>query len=271
MSRKIIIITRDTAYVGNEALVERIPKSEERGKYPSGCFSGFESLYKEPFYAKDEQGKYAVQIDLLGSKLSELGFDEEYLDDYTEWLDGKHELIIDEKLVKVFKRIAEIEPCKYMDHILLEENGKNDDVYLFYWNVTKETITDTWRMLALICKDCDIDFANETSEDNMLYIHDDEWSEKGIENNVLIFDHIIKYNPSKSHEQLLEKLKNKFSHVYSFQHNNAEGMIFKDILNCNFGEQALSNLLGEKEVELTTYESLRDACINVILKDKSEE
>lgn len=263
MSRKIIIITRDTAYVGNEALVEKMPKSEERGKYPSGCFSGFESLYKEPFYAKDEQSKYTVQIDLLGSKLRELGFDEEYLDDYADWLDGKHELIIDEKLVEVFERIAEIEPCKYMDKIKLEENGKNDEVYFFYWNKTKKTVTDTWRMLALICKDCDIDFSDKNEEENILYIHDDEWGSTG--NETLILGRDVKSDINK---ELLEQLKIKFSFVASFQHNNAEGMFFSDILHCNFGKEMLGNLLGKKEDVSNTLEILRDACINVLTNQK---
>lgn len=265
MSRKIIIITRDTAYVGNEALEVKMPKIGERGKWPSCCFSGFESLYKEPFYC-DVQDKYAVRIDLLGSKLKELGFDEEYLDDYVEWLDGKHELIIDEKLVEVFKKIAEIEPCRCMDQILLKENGENDEVYLFYWNKTKKTVKDTWRMLALICKDCGIDFSNTTKEENMLYIHDDEWGSTG--NEMLILDRDVKSDINK---ELLEQLKMKFTFMASFQHNNAEGMFFRDILQCKFGNDMPSNFLGEKEKESTTFGILREACINILTKENKEK
>ena len=263
MSRKIIIITRDTAYVGNDALVEKMPKSEERGKYPSECFFGFESLYKEPFYAKDEQGKYAVQIDLLGSKLRDLGFDEEYLDDYADWLDGKHELTIDKKLVKVFKKIAELEPCRYMDKIILEENV---EVYLFYWNKTKETVTDTWRMLALICKDCGIDFSDTNNEENILYIHDDEWGSTG--NETLILGRDVKSDINK---ELLDQLKIKFTFVASFQHNNAEGMFFGDILHCDFGKEMLGNLLGEKEKNSSTFRDMEKECINVLINDKRKK
>lgn len=266
MSRKIIIITRDTDYVGNEAIVKKMPQREKRGKYPSGCFSGFESLYKKPFYAKDEQDKEAIQLTPLGLKLKELGFSDEYLDEQTDWLDGKHELAIDEKLVEVFKKIAEIEPCRYMDQILLKENDENDEVYLFYWNKTKKTVKDTWRMLALICKDCGIDFSNTTEEENMLYIHDDEWGATG--NEMLILDRDVM---SDTNKELLEQLKIKFSFVASFQHNNAEGMFFKDILRCKFGNDMPSNLLGEKEKESTTFGILREACINILTKENKEK
>lgn len=266
MSRKIIIITRDTDYVGNEAIVKKMPQSEERGKYPSRCFSGFESLYKEPFYAKDEQGKEAIQLNPLGQKLKELGFSDEYLDEQTEWLDGKHELAIDEKLVEVFKKIAEIEPCKCMDKIEIEEKGKKDEVYLFYWNKTKKTVKDVWRMLALICQDCNINFQDSNKEENMLYIHDDEWGTTG--NEILILDRDIK---SKTNVELLKQLKNKFTFMASFQHNNAEGMFFKDILRCKFGNDMPSNLLGEKEKESTTFGILREACINILTKENKEK
>lgn len=265
MSRKIIIITREGDYDGNEPLVKMMPSKGERGKYSSSCFFGFESIYKDPFYKLNEQNERVVDLEQLGTKLESLGFSDDYLDEQTNWLDGieeeRNKLSLNEELVEVFEKIAKEEQCKYMDIIKEDKN----EIYLFYWNKTKKIVTDTWRILALICKDCGINFTDTTREENVLYIHDDEWGKTG--NEVLIIDHQRK---SDENIDLLEQLNNKFSFVASFQHNNVEGMIFHDILQCNFGRNMLGNLLGKKEEQQNKFDDLRDACINVIMENSEK-
>ena len=65
------------------------------------------------------------------------------------------------------------------------------------------------------------------------------------------------------------QLKTKF--LFLIQHNNAEGMYFRDILQCNFGKQLLNNRLADEEEKNVVFGDLREACINILLKDKSEE
>ena len=263
---KIIIITRDGEYTGNETLVEKMSAKQE---CPSCCFCGFESFYSY-FYRENEQGKYTVDLKLLRQKLVDLKLPVDIIRNIIykrDWFNGEENplsLSIDDSLTDVLKsnvdEAAESgnNQCHYMDKIGLDNNN---EVYLFYWNRTKKIVTETWRMLALICKDCGIDFANSEEEENMLYIHDNEWGTSG--NEVLILDRIIK---SEANKDLLALLKKKFSYVVSFQHNNVEGMFFWDILHCNFGKNpTISNLLGEKEMDSTTFGSLREACINVLL------
>ena len=266
MSRKIIIITREGDYDGNEPLVKMMPVKGKRGNYPSSCFFGLESIYAPPFFKLNEQDERVVDLEQLGSQLLSLGFQDDYLDEQTNWLDGveeeRNKLSLNEELVKVFEKIAKEEQCKYMDKIIYKDD--EDEIYLFYWNKTKKRITDTWRILALICKDCGINFMDPTVEENVLYIHDDEWGKTG--NEVLVFNHQIK---SDENIDLLNQLINKFSFVASFQHNNVEGMIFHDILQCNFEQNMISNLLGEKEEKQNKFDYLRTACINVL--EKSEK
>ena len=269
MSRKIIIITREGDYDGNEPLVKMMPAKGERGNYPSSCFFGFESIYAPPFFKLNEQDKRVVDFGQLGIKLKSLGFSEDCLDGQADWLEGVKEewkkLSLNEELVKVFEAIAKEGQCKYIDKIEYKDDEKDDEIFLFYWNKTEKRITDTWRILALICMDCGINFTESTEEGNMLYIHDDEWGKTG--NEVLISNHQIK---SDENIDLLNQLKNKFSFVASFQHNNVEGMIFHDILQCKFRQDMLSNLLGEKEEQQYKFDDLRDACINVLMNNSEK-
>lgn len=257
---KIIIITRDSEYAKQDVLNEVLVNMMATKKVcPSSCFYGFES-----FCDKSDDGEPDIDFDKLYDKQNELKLPDNCIDTKRDWLNGLEEplnLAIDDSLVDLFKKSVEDE-CNYMEMIEYD----NNEIYLFFWNRTKQTVTETWRILALICKDCGIDFSNSEEEKNILYIHDDEWGKTG--NEILIQEGIIK---SETNKELLEQLKIKFTFVVSFQHNNAEGMYFRDILQCNFGKQLLNNRLADEEEKNVVFGDLREACINVLLKEKSEE
>lgn len=254
---KIIIITKDNKdYTGNEALAN---KMSTKKTCPSSCFYGFES-----FCDKSDDGEPVIDFEKLYVKQDELKLPDNCIDTKRDWFNGLEEplnLAIDDSLVDLFKKSVEGE-CHYMEMIEYD----NNEVYLFFWNRTKQTVTETWRMLALICKDCGIDFSNSEEEKNILYIHDEEWG--STKNEILILDGAIESDKNK---ELLEQLKIKFSFVASFQHNNAEGMYFRDILQCNFGKQLLNNRLADEEEKNVVFGDLREACINILLKEIKEE
>lgn len=130
-----------------------------------------------------------------------------------------------------------------------DESSKTTyDIYLFYWNRTIVKVKDLWQLLALICKDCEVDFdvpIGEIKDRHYLYIHDDEW---GIKGNYLLmkYSNLININ-TKENKDVLEKLQNHFQYVATFQHYNIEGCYFNNILRCEFGEEQFGDKMGDME------------------------
>lgn len=119
------------------------------------------------------------------------------------------------------------------------------EVYLFYYDRTKEKLGNKriWEMMALICKDCEIDLNSpipEPKDKHILYIHDDEWGCKG--DQLLMKDSIPQPLYQKDHDNILDQLKDYFSYVATFEHVNSPGRYFHNILNCNFGENVLDEI-----------------------------
>lgn len=139
---------------------------------------------------------------------------------------------------------------------------EDDDniVTLFYFDRTlRKRVDNLAQFLFVICKDCGIDLQDKTQEDNMLYIHDDEWGVRG--NHLLLNEHFIK-DVTSDKKIMLEALKVKFSYVAAFQHINEYGSIFRDILDCKFGKNPVALQLNEFEKKHQSFDELLKDCMS---------
>lgn len=140
---------------------------------------------------------------------------------------------------------------------------EDDDniVTLFYFDRTlRKRVDNLAQFLFVICKDCGIDLLDKTQqEDNMLYIHDDEWGVRG--NHLLLKEHAIK-DVTSDKKVMLEALQVKFSYVAAFQHINEYGSIFRDILDCKFGKNPVALQLNEMEKKNKNFDDLLKNCMS---------
>ena len=165
--------------------------------------------------------------------------------------------------------IIEAAPQENQCYDSIQCNDKG--VTMFYINRTirkKVEVDALPQFLYVICHDCGIDLNDVNKEENILYIHDTEWGVNG--EFVLMQNQKITSEAKPDKIPLLEKLKNKFSYVATFQHIDRYGGIFRDIIDGKFGGTPLSNKLGELENNdnCNCFEDLLESCETVLEKPK---
>ena len=256
MSRKIIIITRDTDPNYSDPnnplgkmIVEgkgiSIPKKES-------YLASFQYLskYKTP----ELKGGYST------TEIAE-NYDVEIDDnDSVKWLNGEiKDLKIPYEIVNLLDKVRIILNDEKLYEKITMDNG--DIVYLLYWNLLVENEFKVWQCIPLICKDCEIDMnvtIKEIPDRHVLYIHDDEWGKEG---NWLLMKNSEPKGSDK--EYILKSLKDYFQYIATFQHVDFVGSYFNNILNCRFGEDSIADKLGELEdnVSFTDFIQLKQEMI----------
>ena len=229
MSRKIIIITKDTNpnYSNpNIPLGKLIINTQETILLKNSYLAAFQELSK------------SLKTIRIGS------IAEEYKIKISRgWLKGtEKKLRIPDDIIKLLDKLKiNMQGDKRLYDIITLDN--DDIVYLLYWNLLVENEFNVWQCIPLICKDCEIDLnvnIQKISDRHILYIHDDEWGKGG---NWLL----MKNSEPKEKGEILNKLKDYFQYIATFQHTNIVGFYFNNILNCKFGEDSLAEKLGELE------------------------
>lgn len=257
--RKIIIVTRDHDDYKRNYPLSKLIKEKEGNRLTSNlaAFEFAQSIYENKtqfsHWLREKGTEY-----YSNSLLNYIGNQ-----DVKEWVE------VPEKLAVLPIPRDGSKTFLYYDKIV---NG-NDEIYLLYWNRTKGLAKDLGVLLPLICKDCGI--VENTASDNLLYIHDDEWGNRG--NELLIFNKVNNYKARKmfldEKEKILVVLLDKlitlnFSFAAAFQHNNSPGYCFHQILNMEFGEEPVFERLGRKEDENNCCEKLLESCDEVLKKPK---
>lgn len=229
MSHNIIIITKDNDQNyrdPNNPLGKFIIHTQEKILLKASYLAAFQELTKlKPFAIANKYGR-------------------EY---YTPWVGEttrENELKISDVIIELLNKVkCEIQGDERLYDIITLDNGNT--VYLLYWNLLGTNKFNAWHCIPLICMDCGINI-NDSSQKipildrHILYIHDDEWGKKG---NLLL----MKNSEPKEETVILHKLKDYFQYIAAFMHNNKKGYYFNSILNCIFGEDSISDKLGELE------------------------
>ena len=73
-------------------------------------------------------------------------------------------------------------------------------------------------------------------------------------------------NANEENNLLLDKLKNKFTYMATFQHVDKYGRIFRDILDGKFGSDMLSNKLEDLEEKNNNFVDILTGCENILDK-----
>jgi len=242
MSRKIIIITKDTDpnYRDlNIPLGKLIINSQEKILMKNSYLAAFQELSKYDKFS-DISEKYEIRIN-------------------RKWLKGteeKKKLTIPNDIINLLDKVKiDMQGDKRLYDVINLDNG--NIVYLLYWNLLGANEFNVWQCVPLICKDCKIDInatIKEIQDRHILYIHDDEW---GIEGNRLLMKN--SEPEKKEKEDILKALKDYFQYIATFQHSNIVGFHFNNILNCRFGEDSIADKLGELEDKetITDYIQLK--------------
>lgn len=256
MSRKIIIITRTPDYYtkGDYILSKAIKK---RGEEISNSFySAFEKIVSA--YKNEDGLKTAAFKEFANSKGIKLNVPTTNV--IKKWININNDksLIIPDVLVQLLEKIKnENNDVTLYDKVKYRDRDRDDEVYLFYYDKTQKKV-DLWQMLALICKDCGINFQEnaeaEKSGKHVLYIHDEQW---GINSkNLVLMENSVPKDVANS--DLLKKLSGQFCYVAAFMHETSAGGIFINILNCKFGK-FLSDKMGnlEESTDVETFIELK--------------
>lgn len=240
MSRKIIIITRDTDPNYSDPN-NPLGKMIVEGK----CVS----IPKKKSYLASFQYLCKYKSRELDGEYSTLAISEDYdVDVNVNWLNGKiSDLKIPNDMVNLLDKVRNTLNDEKLYEKITMDNG--DIVYLLYWNLLAENEFKVWQCIPLICKDCEIDTnvtIKEFSDRHVLYIHDDEWGKEG---NWLLMKKSEPKGDDK--EYILKSLEDFFQYIATFQHTNIVGFYFNNILNCRFGENSIAEKLGELEEDET--------------------
>lgn len=179
----------------------------------------------------------------------------------TQLIPDSNALVKDYELIPKKPKVCDIAP------IYNKFSYDQSEIYLFYFDQTHmKNVIDLGQFLSVICHDCGISLSDKTPEDNILYIHDDEWGDTG--EKLLLWGHgVDDYDITDRNHKLLDALKDKFIFIAMFTHEDIPGSHYKHILNCEFGKFSTVDKLERIETtHSSSFKKLYDECKKIILE-----